>query len=167
MVKNIVIILILVPLAIIFFAPKRELYYLMEQKLQDNNIVISSEELDTTLLGIDASHPIFYLSGMPVATAEGFNIWSILYTTNFNATGIKIAEGFPQEISSDELGVSNMIITPFNLSISGASSLGNIDGSANFNDRTIHIDVDKKEVPKYYSSYFKKSDEGVYYESNF
>ena len=167
MVRNIIIILILVPLVIVFFAPKRELYYLMEQKLQDNNIIISSEQLETTPLGINVSHPIFYASGMPVATAEGFDIWSILYTTQINARGIKIAEGFPQEIIADELGISNMIITPFDLSVDGVSSLGNLNGNANLNDRIVRINIDTKQVPKYYDSYFKKSDEGVYYESNF
>ena len=167
MVRNIIIILILVPLAIVFFAPKRELYYLMEQKLQDSNIIISSEQLDTTPLGIDASHPVFYASGMPVATAEGFNIWSILFTTHFNARGVKIAEGFPQELVADKLGISNMIFTPFDLSIDGVSSLGNLNGNINLGDRVVRIDVDTKKVPKYYNSYFKKSDEGVYYESNF
>ena len=167
MVKNIIIVLILIPLAIIFFAPKRELYYLLEQKLQEKNIIISSEELETTLLGINVSHPTFFASGVPVAKAAGFSIWSLMYSTNFNAEEVKVAEGFPQEITVDELGISNTIIAPFDLSISGASSLGNLDGEVNLNDKTIHLAIDQKEVPKYYSNYFKKSEQGAYYESNF
>jgi len=167
MVKNIIIILILVPLAIVFFAPKRELYYLIEHKLQESNIVISGEEIDTGILGLDVNHPTFYVSGMPMAKANSLDVWSILYYTNFSANDVVVAEDLPQEVKLEEVGLSNMLIMPFDLDISGISSLGNLNGNLDLSDRFVRVNIDAQKVPKSLSMFLKKGEEGVYYESNF
>lgn len=167
MVKNAIIILILVPLAIIFFAPKRELYYMLEQKLQDSNIVISGEEISTGILGVDIGHPTVYISGMPMAKATNIDIWSIFYYTKMGASDVLVAEDLPQQVSLENVNMSNMIVTPFDLSVDGVSSIGPLNGNLDLSNRFVRIDIDAQSAPKSLGMFLKKGEEGIYYESNF
>lgn len=167
MVRNILIITILVPLALSFFAPKRELYYLLEEKLQENNVIIADEEIDLGLFGLDIRHPKIYVSRIPAATADNIDIWSIALFSASSVNGLKVMEGFPQEVTVDELDITNLIFTPFELSLSGTSSLGELNGSANLNEGHVRLNLGATKVPMALTSFFKKGEEGLYYESGF
>jgi len=166
-VKNILLVLILLPLVIMFFMPKQELYYLLEKKLSEKNIIISDEVLEEGILSLTLKHPVFYFGGAPVAKAEQITLWSVLLYTKADFIAMHIAEGLPTEVSIKDISAVHSILSPMQISISGESTLGAVEGYANTGERIIHIDVAKGGENRAFAKILKKSKKGWYYESKF
>jgi hypothetical protein len=166
-VKQIVIVLILLPLAVMFFMPKKELYYLLEKKLHEQHIMISGELLHEGMLSLTVEHPVLSFSGASLATAKSITLWSVLFYTNADFEELLIAEGLPTELSIKKLTATHSVLSPMSIAIAGESSLGALQGQVNLGARTVHLDVPKGGSNKAVSKYLKKSKKGWYYESKF
>ena len=167
MVKNIVIFLILLPLVVVVFAPKKELYFLLEKRLYEKNIVISNEELDEGWLGLTIVNPDIYYNGAIIATAEKIELWSLLLYTKVDFINLKIAEGLPTEASIQSVNVVHSILDPMNIKIDALSSLGSIEGRVSLSDRKVRLDIAKDGNIKAFAKYLKRDKKGRYYESKF
>lgn len=167
MVRNTAILLILLPLVVVLFMPKRELYYLLEKKLYEKNIVISGEKLDEEFLGLTVEHPIFYLNGAAVASARKISLWSILFYTKVDFHDLKIAEGLPMALDIGVLDTSHSVLSPLQATFSGESSLGKIDGEVQLQTRIIHLNISEGGKKRAFAKYLKKSEKGWVYESKF
>jgi len=89
MVKKILLVLILFPLVLVLFAPKTELYYLLEKRLAAQDIVLSGEQVHETLLGLTLEHPTIYIKGIKIATVKSMSLWSLLVYTHVTVEGVK------------------------------------------------------------------------------
>ena len=56
--------LLVILLSLAIFAPKRELYYLLEEQLMQKDIIISNEEVHSGLLTLKLRHPELYIKGI-------------------------------------------------------------------------------------------------------
>ena len=88
MVKKILVALILLPFLVLLFAPKTELYHLLEKRLAAQDIVISGEQIHTTPIGLTLEHPTLYVKGIPVATARSVSLWSLLLYSRMEVKGL-------------------------------------------------------------------------------
>ena len=166
-VKQIVIVLILLPFAVMFFMPKKELYYLLEKKLHKQNIMISGEVLEEGILSLTVEHPVLSFSGASLATAKSITLWSILFYSKADFEGLVVAEGLPTKFSIKELTATHSVLSPMKIAIAGESSLGTVQGQVNLGTQTVHLDLSKGGSNKAISKYLKKSKKGWYYESKF
>jgi hypothetical protein len=166
-VRNILIVLILLPLTVMFFMPKKELYYMLEQKLSAQNIVIAGEVLEEGALSLTIKHPVFYFGGAPMVTAKDITLWSLLVYTKADITEMLVAEGLATETSITELHAVHSILSPLRIQIAGESSLGALDGDVKLDERRIHINISKGSKNRAFAKLLKKGKEGWYYESKF
>lgn len=167
MVKKIAILFLVVPLLILLFMPKKELYYLLEKRLSAQNIVISGEVLEENLLGLTVKHPTIYFGGAPMATADEISLWTLLAYTKANFKGLHIAEGLPTEIRIETLDATHALFAPFDISVLGQSSLGEIEGAVALQERKIQLDIAEGGRNMALAKYLKKSEKGWTYESRF
>ena len=167
MVRNAIILLILFPLVVMFFMPKKELYYLLEKQLEAQNIVISDEVLTEGPLSLRIEHPVLYFSGVPLATAKQITLWSLLFYTKADFEDLVIAEGLAGEVSVGALTAIHALPAPLKVRINGESSLGALEGHVFLRERRLYLDVPKGGQNKMLSKYLKKGEKGWYYESKF
>lgn len=167
MVRNIIILLIVLPLLVLFFMPKKELYYLLEKRLFAQNIVISGEKLQENLFGLTVKHPTFYLGGASVATAKEISLWSILFYSRVNFHDLQIAQGLPAELKSDLIYATHSIVSPLKVHLVGKSTLGTMEGDLQMKARTMYLNIANDGAIGGFSKYLKKSEKGWVYESKF
>jgi len=166
-VRNILIVLILVPIAVMFFMPKKELYYMLEKKLSTQNIIIAGEALEEGVLSLTVKHPVFYFGGAPIATAKDITLWSLLVYTKADIIGMLVAEGLATETSIAELHTVHSVLSPWMVQVVGESSLGTLNGEVALDERRIHINMSKGSKNRAFAKILKKGKEGWYYESKF
>ncbi len=61
-------------LAIIFFSPKQNLYFMMEKELKKYDVIISNEKFSFSMLGFTLEDATLYIKGVNVATLNKVNI---------------------------------------------------------------------------------------------
>jgi len=166
-VRNILFFLIVLPLAVMVFMPKKELYYLLEKRLQAQNIVISGETLSEGPLRLTIMHPVLYVRGVPLATAKRITLWSVLLYTKLEVEDLRITEGLPSEVSIRTVTAIHSLRTPMKVLIQGESSLGALGGYVSLKERQLHLDVAEGGKNRILSKYLKKGEKGWYYESKF
>lgn len=167
MVRNIVILLIVLPLFVVFFMPKKELYFLLEKRLSAQNITISGEVLQENLLGLTVEHPTFYLGGASIATAKEISLWSILFYTEANFYDLQIARGLPTELKVNVLHATHSVLSPLEVYLASKSSLGAVEGEIRLKKRMIHLNIAKDGTIGTFAKFLKKSKKGWVYESGF
>ncbi len=87
-------------LAFVFFLPKQNLYYILEQELNKYNIVISNEKIIPQLVGLRLENGLIYVKGINIAKLDNVNIF-------LNSI----------DISSKEIGYANGKVDIFNQNI--------------------------------------------------
>jgi len=167
MVRNTVVLLIVLPLLVIFLMPKKELYYLLEKKLEMQNIVISGEDVHENLLGLTVEHPTFYLGGAPVATAREISLWSVLFYTKVDFHDLSIAEGLPTALDVKSFSATHSMLSPLMVLLRGESTLGALGGEIQLKARKLRLTIAKGGENSALSRYLKKSEKGWAYESKF
>jgi len=88
MVKKTVISIILLPLLILMFSPKKELLFLLEKRLATQGIVLADGQIETHPFGLTIDHPSVYVKGIKVATLQHLSLWSVLLYTQGNVEGV-------------------------------------------------------------------------------
>jgi len=120
------------------FAPKVELYYLLEKSLKEKNIIISNETVTDTWYGLKIENADFYVAGAKVATAAQLNFNFFLV---YNTLKIKNIETYtnmaPKEIN--HFSAIYSITNPLNIKLNGEGSFGILDGKIELKNRRVEI----------------------------
>jgi len=99
------------------FAPKQELYYLLEKSLKEKNIVISNEEFQDKWYGFKITNANIYVSGIKMAEmAElDFNFFLLYNTLTIHSVAIdsSFANIVPKNI--DKLLAKYSIVKPLKI----------------------------------------------------
>jgi len=168
MVKKAIIVFIVTILSLAIFAPKRELYYLLEDRLKENGIIIHNEEIEDGLISLTLNHPTIYFKGALVANVDKIRLWTIFFYSRMAIGHININPTFPNIIPSPitKLQVSYSLVDPTNLSILVTGNFEDLNGNLSIKDKNIHIDVTDKKLIKKLKSQLKKGENGWYYETS-
>jgi len=167
MVKNSLIVALLLPIFLIIFMPKQELYYELERQLQPYNITITGESVEESLLGLNIAHPTIYFNGAVIAKADSIRVWTLLAYTTIDITNLDVADGMPIHIGISNANLTHSLLSPTTVEIVASSSIGGIDGSVDILDRNIHLNIDNNGSKGIFKQYLKKGKEGWQYESRF
>jgi len=120
------------------FAPKIELYYLLEKSLKEKNIIISNETVTDTWYGLKIENADFYVAGAKVATVAQLNFNFFLV---YNTLKIKEITTYtnlaPKEIS--HLNAVYSVANPLNIQLDGEGSFGLLDGKVGLKSREVEI----------------------------
>ncbi|MEA3456255.1 MAG: hypothetical protein U9R26_07080 [Campylobacterota bacterium] len=168
-VKKVVLGLLVILFSLAIFAPKRELFYLLEERLMQQDIIISNEEIDTGLFTLTLRHPELYFKGIKVADINEIRLFSLLFYTTAIVKGIKadasLQKWVPGEI--DNLTAGFQLGNPGNIALGALGSFGRAEGYVSLNKRVVHIDLIEEKSIKALKPLLKKGEKGWYYEAAF
>ena len=165
MVKRIVGGFFLLILLMWLFAPKQELYYLLEQKLKEKNIIISNETVTDTWFGLNIKNADIYAKGVKMANIADAQLNIFFFYNTLNIENIKI-EVSPQVVN--ELKVKYSVVDPLHISIDGLGSFGTASGAVALKESLVHIDFPVAKDIDMIKKFLKKDKAGGwYYETNY
>jgi len=154
------------------FAPKVELYYLLEKSLQEQQqpIIISNETVTDTWYGLKITDADVYVAGVKVANAAELKLSFFLFYTSLELNGLKmdksLANMAPKELTT--LTATHSVINPLQVTMNGQGSFGTLDGNVQILDRKIEILFPVVKEIKTIKKFLKKDQEkGWYYETNY
>lgn len=152
------------------FAPKVELYYLLEKSLKEKNIIISNESITDTWYGLKINDANIYLAGAKVANVNelNFNFFFFYNTLTINEIEMdkSLSNMAPKVIH--ELNVVYSVLEPLKLKLTGNGSFGVIDGTVALIDRKVEVLFPVVKELKTIKKFLKKDKEkGWIYETNY
>ena len=170
MVKRIVGGFFLFILLLWLFAPKQELYYLLEKKLKENDVIISNESLKDTWFGLNIQHADIYVKGIKTANVANLQLNIFFFYNTLKADNIQVNESFhnmaPKNI--DELNVKYSVVDPLHISLNSLGSFGTATGAVNLKERKIDIGFPVAKDINTFKKFLKKDKTGGWkYETNY
>jgi hypothetical protein len=168
MVKKSLLVLLVLLITIPIFAPKRELYYLLEERLLKDDIIIHDEAIIDGLFSIEIKHPQIYLKGIYVAKIESVEFWSLLFYTHLSISTIQPNNMINKVISTDidRVDISHSILDPLKVSIDGSGGFGDIDGLVWLDEKRVRVNIYDQKLISKLRALLKKDDKGWYYETS-
>lgn len=169
MVKKILIVMVAIFLSIIIFSPKRELYYLLEEKLKDNSIVIYEESIDSGFFNLTVKDAKLSANGFKhIATIGELSVTSFLFYSIITIYDVSFNDSIKSflPVKMLNLKISHNIFSPNTLNL--VAQLDNILKEAKIKmiDNKVRVEMSDINGTKYLAPFMKKGEEGWYYETN-
>ena len=158
-------------LSVLFFLPKKELYFLAEEQLQEQKLIISEEKIEEGNFNIKLSEGKLFFEEMNVANFENINISSTLFTTS-----AKIINFMPTPSLQDIIPVgiktllfNHSILNLYMVDVELSGNFGEAEGVVNLETREIKLffKSDKSKSFTKLKKFLKKTEEGWIYETKF
>ena len=169
MVKKILLFLVVLPWLLWAFAPKKELYYLLEHRLAGQGIVLSGEALSATPVGLSIEHATLYAKGVRVATIEHISLWSLLLYTRGSAEHIRLDASLARMLPSavQQVSVTHSVIQPMQIALRIDDPKLAATGTIDLSTRTIRLVFAKAPSAEMLTRKMKQTKEGWVYEQRF
>ena len=171
MVKRIIGALLLFIILLWIFAPKEELYYLLEKKLKQENIVIAHEHVKDTWIGLKIEDADIYLKGAKIAHIESVNISSFFLYNKISILNLEFNKAMqnvaPKTI--DKTTILYSIVDPLHIKIDGEGSFGQLKGRVTLKERNIKLMIPQPKDIQSIKKFLKKDKTtgGWFYETNY
>jgi len=167
MVKKIIGSFFLLLIFLVIFAPKEQIYYLLEKKLSKEGIVISNEKFSDNLYGVTISDADIYFEGINIAKVQTIDLKILFLYDELKIESVKIDKGIQNILPKyiDNLSATYSIIKPNKIILKGAGSFGELEGYIDLNKIFIRI-TNPKDISSI-RKFLKKDKEGLYYEESF
>jgi len=169
MVKKIVGGFFLLLIFLVIFAPKQQIYYLLEKELAKNDIVISNEKFSDNLFGLSIKDADIYVKGIKMAHVKSLDLNIFFLYNKLSIDSIHTDKGI-QNIapkSIDNITAVFSIIKPYKVAIDGVGSFGEVKGGVYLNMNKIFLRLSKTKDISIFRKFLKKDKEGLYYEKFF
>ena len=168
MVKKAILVFMVVILSLAIFAPKRELYYMLEDRLMQSGIIIDDEQIEDGLISLTINHPKIYVRGILIANVDKIRLWTIFFYSRLAVGNIDIDKSLQKFVPSPikKVQVAYSLANPTNLSILVTGDFENINGQLSLKDRVVHIDITDKKLINRFKSQLRKGENGWYYETS-
>ena len=168
-VKKALLFFVVILFSLAIFAPKRELYYLLEEYLMRQDIIIDNEKVESGLFALKLHHPVLYVKGIKVADIEEVSLFTLLFYTTISAREIKTDTSFrrwiPEQIET--VSLRYQILNPLNITLSARGSFGTAKGYLSIDKRILHLDLTEEKSIDVLKPLLKKGEKGWYYETSF
>jgi len=155
--------------ALLLFAPKKELFYLLERPLQTKQIYLDVGTLREHPFGLDLSRIAVRVEGVELGDIGTLRIRSYLLYTTLSLHDFVPAEGMEKflPISIREARAVYSLLHPLEVPIRVSGSFGSAVGSFSLKDRRLRLRLVKVGELGPLRPYLKKSREGWIYEQRF
>jgi len=169
MVKKTVAVLLLIWFVIILFMPKEEIYFTLEQELIKHDIALNEESRSEGVFSLSLKNVTVYVKGIPLATIEELNFFTLLFYTCIHFDTLMIDESLqtmtPTEIK--DLRISQTIWRPLDLTVKAEGPFGDASGSVDLDKRMLRMEFNDTKALGMLQSKLKQGEEGWYYETSF
>lgn len=140
---NALLYLVLFVVALILFAPKDNIYFLLEEKLQPYGVVIDGEALRDRGLWLEIRHATLYVKDIESVTADRvsvalFGLYNRISVENATLAP-PLAELFPEGI--EHIDIIYAVWDPLHLRITAEGDFGTADALVSIRQRNVVADV--------------------------
>jgi hypothetical protein len=160
---------ILLILFLWIFAPKQEIYYLLEKNLATKGIVISNEKFKEGLWGIEITNADIYLEGINIAKAASLEMDLFFLYNQLRLSSVTTDKGIhnyaPKSIKN--LSVTFSILKPYKIAIEGDGSFGSVTGGLYFDRHKLLLRFKNIKDIQAFKKFLKKDKKGLYYEKSY
>ena len=168
-VKKSLLFFIVILFSLAIFAPKRELYYLLEEYLMRRDIIVDNEKIESGFFALKLHHPELYVKGIKVAEIEEVSLFTLLFYTAMSAKEIKVDSSLqswaPRQIETVSLRYH--VLDPLYIRMKARGSFGTVDGYFSIRKRLLHLDLTEEKSIDVLKPLLKKGEKGWYYETSF
>lgn len=151
------------------FAPKQEIYYLMEKELAKNGIVIANEKFEEGLFGMKISDAEIYFEGIQVAKVKSLSL-NLFFLYNQAVISSVVTDKGIQNFapkSIDKITATYSILKPYKIAIEGRGSFGSIIGGVYLNRHKLLLRFKHIKEIRSFKKFLKKDKKGLYYEKSY
>jgi hypothetical protein len=168
MVKKGLIIFLSVIVALVVFAPKKSLYYLLESELQKNGVVLSDENISENPIGVTISNAKVYVENTYIGDIQEISLLTLLFYNDVTLTNFIPTQSIKRmlPISVDSAKINYAIWDPLKVSIFIQGSMGIAQGEIDITEQKIILRFNKDANIAPIRGYLKKDQNGWYYEQN-
>jgi len=169
MVKKVLLFAVVILFSLMIFAPKRELYYLLEDRLLREDIIIDNEDIESGLLSLKLKHPVLYVKGIKVAEIEEVKLFTLLAYSSLKASNIRLdallKRWAPELIET--IKINYQLLSPDRVALVAEGPFGRAVGYILIKKRFLHLDLIEEKELGTLKSLLKKGEKGWYYETSF
>ena len=159
--------------AFVYFLPRYNLYFELENYLAMQKVVISDERLNDSGFALDISEGKLYYGDLKVADIDTakINIWGLF--NRFSAEGIQINSAMKQMLfgTIEDVSITHNIFNPLHVSIASKGDFGTLHGGVDLLGRHIILllepSVQLTKLHPFWLRQFKKTEEGYRYETQY
>ena len=160
--------------SIMFFLPKTNFYYLVENELKKQNIVISNETIIESGFKLDIKDADVFFNSIKSAKVKDIEITSLLFYNSVDITDVKLyalaGSFFPTKIQN--ITFRYTILNPLNININANGGFGKAKATFSIVDKRLHLTINpsKKMLKRYKKTlrFLTKNKDGAYsYDTNF
>ncbi len=159
---------------LVFFAPKRQLYYLGESALQPYGVVLSGEFVDDRGFSLALENGMLYYQDLKVAQIGSISILPLLFFNRITVASFALSDETQKFVPGtiDDVSVYQSVIDPLKVHLFASGEFGKLAGEVNLMQRKVHLSLSPSAALLKSSAVwlreFKKQASGEYlYESTF
>ena len=169
MVKKILLFLVVLPWLLWAFAPKKELYYLLEQRLARQDIVLSGEALSETPVGLSIDHATLYTKGVRIAAIEHISLWSLLLYTHGSVEQVRLDASLARMLppSVRKATATHSVLAPTTIALRIDDPKLAATGTIDLRTRTLRLVFAKAPAAEMLTRKMKQTKKGWVYEQRF
>lgn len=168
-VKKSILLLLTALIAFILFAPKRELYYLLQKKLQQEGIVLDQRKIIEKPLGLHLEEVTIYWQGIELGTFRTLDAETFLLYNRLDGYAFQISPAMQRfvRLAIDHLKIRYRLWNPRHLVLEAQGSFGRIHGFYDIKERMLRVRWTRIGEIENLRPYLKRDKEGWYYERQF
>ena len=161
-------------LLVLFFLPKKPLYFEGEKLLKPQHVILSNERVSDTGFGLRISGGTLFYEDLQVAELSELNITPWLVYNRIGIAPFRLAPAMksflPETIDGAEVIYS--VFDPLHIRVEASGDFGTLSGTIGLRDRQMRFDLTPskqlRQLQPFWLKQFKKTQEGGYrYESTY
>lgn len=168
-VKNILIILFSLWLALLLFMPKKVFYYALEKELLKYDVKLNEVTIKETFFGVEIEDISGYVKGIHLISIDKITFSTMLFFTEIEILNIEIDESIgkmlPQPIAF--VKINHSILSALFVALDAQGIFGEVTAEVNLLERNIHVDVNDTAKLPMLKPWLKKGEKGWFYEKSF
>lgn len=169
MVKQFLIALAIIWLALIVLMPKTQMYYKLEETLAKQDVKMNERSIEEGWFSLKIEGLDLYAKGIKMATIEEVNFFTLLFYTDVNINKVVLDDLLkgvvPTKISEAQL--NHAIWDPMHINIDANGAFGALEGKVMLSERNVRVDFNDSKGIESLQPKLKKDEKGWYYETSF
>lgn len=169
MVKYLVISLITILLFVTIFAPKKEIFFMIERQLLQHDVIIDNESIEVSPFSLTLKDAEIYLKGIKVAKIGSIDLFTLLLFSSVDVQGVDIDNSLKRFVPTEieHIEAHHSILKPLTLSLDINGTFGETQGYIDINEQKVHLDLIEEGTLGTLRQMLKKGQDGWYYETSF
>lgn len=159
---------------VLFFLPKKALYFEGERLLEPQHVTLSGERAEDTGFGLRLSGGSLYYEDLEVAELETVTVTPWLLYNRLSVAPLRLSPAMKSFLPGtiDGADVIYSVFDPLHVRLEASGGFGTLSGTIGLSDRQIRFDLlpskQLQQMKPFWLKQFKKTKEGGYrYESTY